>query len=136
MIENTMLLSELTVNQFVFLIGELFGFILLFYILSYLLCHITGFVIDFIKHKMNGKKYRNPREIVNIITYRYLRRLRKQVESATTEKEFFLYYNRFIGALGLCLELNLITSEQSGKILLSIRGKFEFNKIRNKYYEE
>ena len=136
MIENNMLVSELTIDQFAGFICGVIVIILFFLVLSYVLCQITGFIIDVIKHKVICKKYRNPREIVNIITYRYLRRLRKQVESATTEKEFFLYYNRFIGALGLCLELNLITSEQSGKILLSIRGKFEFNKIRNKYYEE
>lgn len=110
------IVRNLTVEEFTQLFGSLFS-------LSIFLCavlvfgyNLFKFIFDTITFFIRKDKYKSP-DWSFIHISRYIRRLRRSALNARSQNEYFLYYNRLVGAVELALELGYYTNESTVKIL-------------------
>ncbi len=122
-IELKTLLSDMTVEQFQSLMGTLVGFCIVLFLLIFVICYLAKYLIDFIMFLFRKDKYKEP-DYIRLKGFSLICRLRKQAENAPTEKAYFLYYNRLLGALLVLTELGIISRHASPK-LFDVKGKYE-----------
>lgn len=123
---SEMLLGELTVEQYIVLIatfcGVLFGLIFIALCLFGLIKEIFAFIEYFFRKD----KYKQ-RDFAKKEAYKYIAILKRQCLNAPTEYAFYLYYNRFIGAIDMASRLGLISCcDKDFFKLVNIRGKFKY----------
>ncbi len=123
-IENMkMLLSDLTIEQFKELVLCFLSFFTTLFLKLLLTYYIVKFILNILVFLFRKDKYKEP-DYIRLKGFRLICRLRKQAENAPTEKAYFLYYNRLLGALLLMTELGIIPRGSSPK-LFDVKGKYE-----------
>ena len=115
----TLKLSEITVTEFVALIATL---ILIIYIV-WTIGQIIYIVLDILCFFIRKDKYRTRRDLLYIYALKDMAKHRKQVRNAPTEKAFYLYYNRMIGAYESYVALGVFKDDVCNK-LLDVRGVY------------
>lgn len=123
----TLKLSEITIFEFISVIAALvFTIFMVWFLLQmiYLLLDVLFFV--FCKNKYRTRR----RELLYIYALKDMAKHRKQVRNAPTEKAFYLYYNRMIGAYESYVALGIFKDNVCSK-LLDIRGVYVWKKRSN-----
>ncbi len=115
----TLKLSEITVTEFVALIATL---TLIIYIV-WTIGQIIYIILDILYFFIRKDKYHTRRDLLYIYALKDMARHRKQVRNAPTEKAFYLYYNRMIGAYESYVALGVFKGEVCTK-LLDVRGVY------------
>lgn len=110
------LIGELTVEQYITLIGYIFGLIILSCLCASIIFHIIKFIIDMIEYSIRKDKYKN-RDFATIRAYKHIAILRRQFKSARTETEYYIFYNRLTAAFMAYVEIGLIPYEHFLKIV-------------------
>ena len=104
---SDVLLGELTVEQYIVILGFIFGLIIISCFLFSIISHIVNVVLDLIQYAIRKDKY-NSRNFAALRAYRHIARLRKQVKYAPNEKAYVLFYNQLIGAVHFAREMGYI----------------------------
>ncbi len=115
--------SILTSEQFQRLLCAIAHYLIVLALAIFVLCYFVKFVFDIIRFLFRKDKYKEP-DYIRLKGFSLICRLRKQAENAPTEKAYFLYYNRLLGALLLMTELGIIPRGSSSK-LFDVKGKYE-----------
>lgn len=113
---SDVLLGELTVEQYIVILGFIFGLIIISCFLFSIISHIVNVVLDLIQYAIRKDKY-NSRNFAAMRAYRHIGRLRKQVKIAPTEKAYYLYYNQLIGAVHFAREMGYISEKNVLRIV-------------------
>lgn len=116
------LVSDLTIEHFSSILGILLGSMFLFFVICYVIYRFICFIIDFVFFHIRKDKYKSL-DFAVIESYRYISRLRKQVKYAPSEKAYILYYNRLAGAVSFLVHMGYISSKASTRIL-DVRANF------------
>lgn len=117
------LISDITVEQFIHVLTVSFGFFLALAIVCYLVCSLLNVIFNLIYLCFRKDKYKNV-DFFIVKSYKYISRLRKQVQTAPTYTAYMVYYNRLVGAVGLMTDLRIIRPNVSAKIL-DVKGTFK-----------
>jgi len=125
------MLSDITVSEFIGLIGAT-AFIVL---IGYVITRIILFVLEMIIFLFRKDKYRAKYDCAYLYALKHMAKLRNQVKNARSEKAFYLFYNRMVGAFETYVHLGLFTYKQFIK-LCDVRGVYVFNEVQRKIYEE
>lgn len=104
---SEILIGELTVEQYIVMLGFIFGLIIISCFLFSIISHILNSVLDLIQYAIRKDKY-NSRNFAVLRAYRHIASLRKQVKNAPSEKSYYLFYNRLIGAVQFAREMGYI----------------------------
>jgi len=115
-IELKTLLSDMTFEQFQQVLCTLAVFYIGIAVIGYFVCSLIHVIFDLIHLCFRKDKYNNA-DFFTVKVYKYISRLRKQVQSAPTYTAYMVYYNRLVGALGLMVDLRIISPKVSAKIL-------------------
>ena len=91
--------------------------------------------IEMILFLIRKDKYKAGYDCAQLYALKHMAKLRKQVKNARSEKAYFLFYNRLVGAFETYVHLGIFTYKQFDK-LCDVRGKFVFNQVQKKMYEE
>lgn len=127
---NNIRLCDLTVTEFIGIVLSLLFIIFMFYMMCQIICIILDILFFFIRKD----KYRTRRDLLYIYALKDMAKHRKQVRNAPTEKAFYLYYNRMIGAYESYVTLGVFKDDVCTK-LLDVRGVYVWRE-RNKNNEE
>lgn len=111
-----MLLSELTVNQYIGLICSIFGVLGGLFIIAYTIYHLVSLILDYIIYCFRKDKYKS-RNFAAMRAYRHIGRLRKQVKYAPNEKSYVLFYNQLLGAVHFAREMGYICEKNVLRIV-------------------
>lgn len=116
MVDLQTLVGNLTIAEFTYLMGRICGiiFIVLFCVFGF--CYLFKFLFDLISYAIRKDKYKIS-DLSGIHVSRYVHLLRRSVMYAPTEKAYFIYYNRLIGAVQLALELGYYDNKMSVELL-------------------
>lgn len=109
----TLKLSEITVTEFVALIISLVFVIFMVYMIG----QIIYIILDILFFLIRKDKYHTRRDLLYIYALKDMAKHRKQVRNAPTEKAFYLYYNRMIGAYESYVALGIFKDDVCTKLL-------------------
>lgn len=115
----TLKLSEITVTEFFALIATL---ILIVYVV-WTIGQIIYIILDILCFFIRKDKYHTRRDLLYIYALKDMAKHRKQVRNAPTEKAFYLYYNRMVGAYESYVALGIFKGDVCSK-LLDVRGVY------------
>lgn len=115
-------ISDITVEQFIHVLIVAFFFFLTLSIVCYLAFSLFNVIFNLIYLCFRKDKYNNS-DFFTVKVYKYISRLRKQVQTAPTYTAYMVYYNRLVGAVGLMIDLRIIRPDVSAKIL-DVKGDF------------
>ena len=125
------MLSDITVSEFIALMGT----IIVIAFIGWLIAQIIIFVLDMILFLIRKDKYRAKYDCAYLYALKHIAKLRNQVKNARSEKAFFLFYNRLVGAFETYVHLGIFTYKQFDK-LCDVRGVYVFNEVQRKMYED
>ncbi|MBP1559723.1 MAG: hypothetical protein J6C96_00545 [Oscillospiraceae bacterium] len=106
---QNMLMSELTVSELVTFFVCLFIFLAIILVVGFLIIKVVDFILDLILYLIRKDKYHSRSDFLYIHALRHMARLRQQVKSAKSEKSYFLFYNRLLGAYESYVQLGLFS---------------------------
>lgn len=122
---SEMLLGELTVEQYIVLIATFCGVLFGLIFIAVCLFGLIKEIFAFIEYFFCKDKYKH-RDFSRKEAYKYIAILKRQCLNAPTEYAFYLYYNRFIGAIDMASRVGLISCcDKNFFKLVNIRGKFK-----------
>lgn len=110
------LVRNLTVEEFTQLCGSILTCAVILCAVLVFGYNLFKFIFDIITFFIRKDKYKSP-DWSFIHISRYIRRLRRSALNARSQNEYFLYYNRLVGAVELAIELGYYTNESTVKIL-------------------
>lgn len=112
---SEILMGELTVEQYIEILGFIFGLIIVGCAVASLVVDIVKFILDLIKYAVRKDKYNS--DFIHRRAYKHIAILRNQFKSARTSTEYMLFYNRLVAAISAYLEIGLIPYEYFMKIM-------------------
>jgi len=129
----TLKLSEVTVHEFILLIGSIVFSVFIGLFIS----RIIIFILEMIIFSIRKNKYKAGYDCAHLYALKHIAKLRKQVKSAKSEKAYFLFYNRLVGAFETYVHLGIFTYKQFEK-LCDVRDVYVLRegKKNNEEFEE
>lgn len=113
------MLSDITVSEFIALMGTMIVIVFIGCCIS----RIIVFVLEMILFLIRKDKYRAKYNCAQLYALKHMAKLRKQVKNARSEKAYYLFYNRMVGAFETYVSLGIFTYKQFDK-LCDIRGVY------------
>ena len=116
----TLKLSEITVIEFISVMAA-FALVILaaWFVYKSVVLLMDGLFFIFCRNKYRTRRY----ELLYIYALKDMAKHRRQVRNAPSEKAFYLYYNRMIGAYESYVALGIFKDDVCSK-LLDVRGVY------------
>ena len=124
---SEMLLGELTVNQYIGLICTIIGVLGGLFIIAYTIYHLVNLILDYVIYCFRKDKYKSL-NFAAMRAYRQIAVLRKQVKNAPSERVYYMFYNRLIGAVQFAREMGYI-GERNVLKLIDIPFNYGYKEI-------
>lgn len=120
-------LGELTVEQYITLIGFIFGLIIVGCAVASIVVDILKIILNLIHYAIRKDKYNS--DLIHRRAYKHIAVLRNQFKSARTETEYIIFLNRLSSAFMAYVEVGLIPYEYFDKV-------FKVSSLYNKAFAD